>query len=97
MKLVSKYGLNFDVELDLTNILNIGYNHSLETMRVSEQKLKGPLSKATYVKDLYLICHKMVLLKDTTMFGNAIVPLLEKTTGHHMIITNIEKICNIVF
>ena len=97
MKLVSKYGLNFDVELDLTNVLNIGYNHSLETIRVSEQKLKGPLSKAAYIKDLYLICHKMVLLKDTTMFGNAIVPLLEKTTGHHMIITNVEKICNIVF
>ena len=62
MKLVSKYGLNFDVELDLTNVLNIGYNHSLETIRVSEQKLKGPLSKA-YIKDLYLICHKLVLTK----------------------------------
>jgi hypothetical protein len=96
-KFVFEYGLDYNVELDLTNVLNLGYNHSLEIIRTSEQKLKGPLSKAGYVKDLYLICHKMILLKDTTMFGNAIVPLLEKTTGHHMIITNVEKICNIVF
>ena len=53
--------------------------------------------KASYVKDLYLICHKMILLKDTTIFGNAVVPLLEKTTGHHIVATNIEKICSIVF
>ena len=53
--------------------------------------------KAGYIKDLYLICHKMVLLKDTTIFGNAVVPLLEKTTGHHMVAINVEKICNIVF
>jgi hypothetical protein len=97
IKFISKYGLSFNIELDLTNILNLGYNHSLETIRNAEQKLKGPLNKAGYVKDLYLICHKMILLKDTTMFGNAIVPLLEKTTGHNMVITNIEKICNIVF
>ena len=30
MKLISKYGLNYDIELDLTNILNLGYNHSLD-------------------------------------------------------------------
>jgi len=96
-KFISKYGLNYDIELDLTNVLNLGYNHSLNVMRTSEQKLKGPLMKVSYVKDLYLICHKMILLKDTTIFGNAVVPLLEKTTGHHMVATNVEKICSIVF
>ena len=39
----------------------------------------------------------MILLKDTTIFGNAVVPLLEKTTGHHTVATNLEKICSIVF
>ena len=70
--------MNYDIELDLTNILNLGYNHSLKRNKDLEQKLKGPLMKASYVKDLYLICHKMILLKDSTIFGNAMVPLLEK-------------------
>ena len=52
-RFISKYGLNYDIELDLTNILNLGYNHSLDVMKTSEQKLKGPLMKAGYVKDLY--------------------------------------------
>jgi hypothetical protein len=96
-KFLREYKLNYKVEVDLTNILNLGYNHSLEALRTCEQKIKGPLVKANYIKDLYLLCHKMILLKDTTMFGNAVTPLLEKTTGHHMVITNVEKICNIVF
>jgi ribosomal protein S3 len=39
----------------------------------------------------------MILLKDTTMFGKAIIPLLEKTTQHHLVVNNVEKICRTVF
>ena len=38
-RFVSKYGLNYDIELDPT-ALNLGYNHSLDVMKTSEQKLK---------------------------------------------------------
>ena len=32
---------------------------------------------------LFMIIHKMMLLKDSTILGEAISPLLEKTTKHH--------------
>ena len=96
-KFISNCGLTHEIEIDLTNLINLGYNHSLKIINSSEQQIKGPLVKTNYAKDLYLLCHKMLLIKDSTIFGNAIVPLLERTTNHHLVISNIERICTLVF
>ena len=85
------------IEIDLVNLLDLGCGHSLKTLSGIDQQLRGPLSRAPYAKDLYILCHKMILLKDTTMLGKAIVPLLEKTTQHHLVVNNVEKICSTVF
>lgn len=94
---LNKSKVNNEIEMDLINILDMGYNHSLRTVKDIDQQLRGPLSRASYAKDLYILCHKMILLKDTAMFGKAIVPLLERTTQHHLVVNNVENICKTVF
>jgi hypothetical protein len=83
--------------LDLTNILELGQKHTLKIFNEVNWQLRGPIGRPYYTKDLYTLCHKMVILKDTNLFGNAVMPLLEKTPKHHIIINNVEKICQIVF
>lgn len=38
-----------------------------------------------------------MLLKDSTILGKAIFPLLEKTTKHHQVVNNVENLCQLAF
>ena len=83
--------------MDLTNVLDLGQYHTSLVAKKGIKQMKGPMTRLPYTKDLFMIIHKMMLLKDSTILGETIVPLLEKTTKHHQAINNIENLCQLVF
>ena len=94
---LNKIDSNIKCELDLTNVLNLGQYHTSLVAKKGIKQMRGPMTRLPYTKDLFMVIHKMMLLKDSTILGETIVPLLEKTTKHHQAINNIESLCQLVF
>jgi ribosomal protein S3 len=84
-------------ELDLTNVLLLGQYHTSIVANKGLKQVRGPMTRLPYTKDLFMIIHKMMLLKDSTILGKAIFPLLEKTTKHHQVVNNVENLCQLAF
>ncbi len=94
---LNKIDSNIKCELDLTNVLDLGQYHTSLVAKKGIKQMRGPMTRLPYTKDLFMVIHKMMLLKDSTILGETIVPLLEKTTKHHQAINNIESLCQLVF
>ena len=94
---LNKINSNMECQLDLTNVLDLGQYHTSLVAKKGIKQMRGPMTRLSYTKDLFMIIHKMMLLKDSTILGETIVPLLEKTTKHHQIVNNIESLCQLVF
>ena len=70
---LNKIDSNIKCELDLTYVLNLGQYHTSLVAKKGIKQMRGPMTRLPYTKDLFMVIHKMMLLKDSTILGETIL------------------------
>ena len=86
-------------ELRLINVHKVGRSHSKKihwARRITKRK-NPRVMRTPYSRDMYFLLHKMFLLHNTTMVGDLIATLLEKTKKHHLVLNRVEELMKIVY
>ena len=88
--------ISFD--LRLLDVFKVSPKHSaaVHASRMAMSRRDRIAMRQPYSKDVYFLIHKMILMQDTTMLGELVAHLLEKTKKHHLVLNKIEQLITIV-
>jgi len=85
-------------DLRLLDVFKVSPKHSaaVHASKTSMNRRDRMAMRQPYSKDVYFLVHKMILMQDTTMLGELVAHLLEKTKKHHQVLNKIEELITIV-